>query len=180
MIAPVIRWLGALLLMYACVVLSSPQDRAQQPTMDDDARRMHEQLLALRQGDGDASMLRIEFMDSRGLSAHRSFALEDGRLTSKEWSAPGAPMIRREGGVSDGRVVELLDDLITNEYWTFQGTRFVPDAPTFLFRFIYADLSPVDFRCDLTELERSRHRTTIRDLFLTFAANTEMTVVSEE
>ena len=145
--------------------------------MSEDVQRMHEQLLALTEGEGSISDLRIEFMDTRGLSAHRSFLIEARSLVSKEWKSPGSPMIHLKGNVTDSRVTELIQELIDKQYWTFQGTRFVPDAPTFLFRFYYADLPYVDFRCDAEEFRQSPERAAIRDLFLKFVSETEMRTV---
>ena len=137
---------------------------------------MHDRLVALSKGEGSTSELRIEFMDG-GMSAHRSFSIEAGRLASKEWKSPGAPMIQREGRVTDSRVSELLQQLIASKYWTFQGSRFVPDAPIFLFRFHHGDLKAVDFRCDDHEIRESEARGAIRELFLRFASDTEMQAV---
>lgn len=134
---------------------------------------MHERLLALSRGEDSLSSLRVEFMDG-GMASHRSFNIEAGKLVSKEWTSPGAPLTHREGRVSDARVKKLLDELIARQYWTFEGTRFIPDAPIFLFRFYYGDLKPVDFRCDFEETRRSETRAAIRDLFLRFASETDM------
>lgn len=117
--------------------------------------------------------LRIEFVDG-GMQSHRSFDLQAGRLVSKEWPSPGSPMVEREGSVTSARVSRLVEQLIGKRYWTFGGTRFVPDARVFLFRFYYGDLNPVDFRCDHDELQRSPARVAIRDLFLTLASEIEM------
>lgn len=141
--------------------------------MSEDVRRMHEQLTALSQGRGSMPDLRVEFMEG-GMASHRSFSLQTGSLVSKEWTAPGSPMLVREGKVTAGRVSRLLEQLIAKRYWTFAGTRFVPDAPVFLFRFYYGELNPVDFRCDGDELQRSPARVAIRDLFLTFASETDL------
>ncbi len=141
--------------------------------MSEDVRRMHERLVALSKGEGSISDLRVEFMDG-GMSSHRSFNIEVGKLVSKEWKSPGARMIHREGRVNDSRVSKLLEQLIAQQYWTFEGTRFIPDAPIFLFRFYYGDMKHVDFRCDAEELQQSETRTAIRELFLRFASETEM------
>jgi hypothetical protein len=134
---------------------------------------MHARLMALSQGEGSMSDLRIELMDG-GMAAHRSFTINAGKLVSKEWTSPGSPMVQREGDVPDARLAELLQQLIAKRYWSFEGTRFVPDAPVFLFRFFYGDLSYVDFRCDHEELEESAARSAIRTLFLTFVSETAM------
>ena len=144
--------------------------------MSEDMRRMHERLVALSEGEASTAELRIELMDG-GMSSHRSFSIEAGKLVSKEWKSPGSPMIHREGRVTDARVAHLLQQLIAKRYWLFEGTRFIPDAPMFLFRFYYGDLQHVDFRCDAEELEESEVRGAIRDLFLKFVSETELTRV---
>ena len=140
----------------------NPQSEA---AMSEDVRRMHERLIALSEGEGSPSDLRLEFMDG-GRASHRSFNIEGGTLVSKEWKFPGSPMIHREGRVTDSRVSNLLQQLIAQQYWTFQGTRFIPDAPMFLFRFYYGDLKYVDFRCGAEEYQESEARAAIRSLFL--------------
>jgi len=148
--------------------------------MRDDVRAMHERLIGLTQGRGVLSDLRIEFMDTKGLASHRSIELAGGRLVSKEWKSPGGPMELREGSVSDARLLELLEQLIEKQYWTFSGTRFVPDAPTFLFRFYYGDLAYVDFSCQREEIERSPARGLVRGLFLSLVDDTEMKLAAPE
>lgn len=171
-------WLGVVALLACCGRDDARGAQALSPEagMPEDARRMHERLVALSRGEGSTSELRIEFMDG-GMAAHRSFSIEAGHLSSKEWKSPGAPMIHREGRVTDSRVSELLQQLIARQYWTFQGSRFVPDAPIFLFRFHYGDLKAVDFRCDDHEIRESEARAAIRELFLKFASETEMQTV---
>ena len=176
-------WLGltALLAIAGCDDVSASVKAATGPeseaAMSEDVRRMHERLVALSKGEGSTSDLRIEFMDGSGMSSHRSFNIEAGHLVSKEWKSPGSPMIHREGSVTDSRVSKLLQQLIAKQYWTFQGTRFIPDAPMFLFRFYYGDLKYVDFRCDAEEFQKSQARVAIRNLFLKFASETEMKTV---
>ena len=94
--------------------------------MPDDVRQMHERLVVASRGDGSLSQLRIEVFEG-SLAAHRNVNIENGKLVSKEWSSPGAPMVQREGSVADSRVSELLTQLIEARYWTLEGTRFVPD-----------------------------------------------------
>jgi len=177
--APLLLLLAAL----GMPTLSQPAETAQTSTsevaMSEDARRMHEQLVALSNGKDSISELRIELMDG-GPWAHESVTIEAGTLTSKEWKSPGSPMIHREGSVSDARLTELVRQLIEKRYWTFQGTRFVPDAPVFLFRFYYGDLEPVDFRCESEEIESSTQRREVREIFRQFVSETEMTPVPEE
>jgi hypothetical protein len=145
--------------------------------MSEDVQRMHERLVALSGGQGSISDLRIELMDG-GMAAHRSFTIEAGKIVSKEWTSPGSRMIQREGSVTEAGISKLLQELIAKRYWTFPGTRFVPDAPVFLFRFYYGDLAPVDFLCDEEELVGSEARVAIRDTFLQFVSATEMKTVS--
>lgn len=149
--------------------------RAQGPeseaTMSEDARRMHERLVALSEGEGSISDLRIEFMDG-SMASHKSYRIETGKLVSKEWPSPGSPMVERAGSVPDAKLSELLRQLIAKEYWQFEGTRFTPDSPTFLFRFYYGELTPVDFRCDAEEFRSSAARSAIRSLFLDLVSGT--------
>lgn len=153
------------------------QSSASQAEMSEDVRRMHERLVATAAGRSSLSGLRIEFLRG-GMAAHQSFTIESGKLVTQEWDAPGSRMIRREGSATDARVTELLQRLITAEYWKFQGTRFVPDAPTFVFRFHAGDGEYVDFRCDEEEIRLSPERRAIRELFLDFVADTELRTVS--
>ena len=155
---------------------SAGAGQVSESAMSEDEQRMHERLVALTEGAGSVSDLHIEFMDGSMVS-HRSVHIEAGELVSKEWKSPGSPMIHLEGRVTDARVSELLRRLIAEQYWTFQGTRFVPDAPTFLFRFYYGDLKYVDFSCDAAEFQDSPARTRIRDLFVRFLSDTELTSV---
>lgn len=149
---------------------------AKQDEIPEDARPMHERLVATAAGRSALSELRIELMEG-GMAAHRSFSIESGKLVVKEWDAPGSAMVQREGEASDARVARLLQRLLAAEYWRFQGTRFVPDAPMFLFRF-YAGDSYVDFRCDEEEIEASPERRAIRNLFLDFVTETELETIS--
>ena len=153
------------------------QEPESEAAMTEDVRRMHERLTALSRGEGSMSQLRVEFMDASGLSSHRSYSIESGKLVSREWPSPGSAMIQREGSVPAARVSELLQQLIANEYWRFEGTRFTPDAPMFLFRFYDVDLKPVDFRCDAEEYRKSEARSAIRTLFLEFVSKTEVKTV---
>jgi len=168
-------WFGliALLAISGCDDAAASTKAVQEAAMPEDVRRMHEHLLDLSHGEGSMSDLRIELMDG-SRSSHRSFQIEAGHLVSKEWRSPGSPMIQREGSVTDSRVRELLQTLIAKRYWTFQGTRFIPDAPMFLFRFYYGDATYVDFLCDAEEFQKSPTRVAIRDAFLTFVSETEM------
>jgi hypothetical protein len=182
---PSVYGFGLIAVMVGCAcsdataVAETAQAMATENEMSEDVRRMHERLTALSRGEGSIDSLRIEFMDG-GMSAHRSFGLEAGKLVSKEWTSPGSEMVHREGRVTERRVTELLRELIDQRYWTFPGTRFFPDAPIFLFRFYYGDLKHVDFRCDHEELRGSPERSAIRDVFLELVADTEMKPVPEK
>ncbi len=98
-------------------------------------------------------------------------------LSKGEGSTSGLRIEFMEGSVTDSRVSELLQQLIAKQYWTFQGTRFIPDAPMFLFRFYYGDLKYVDFRCGAEEFRKFEARSAIRSLFLRFASETKMKTV---
>jgi hypothetical protein len=165
------------LLVLVGLPVATAQETESGAAMSEDARQMHERLIALSQGEASLLDLRIEFADIRGMRSHQSFTVEEGRLESKEWTAAGAPMIHREGNVGEKRIAQLLQALIKKEYWRFQGTRFVPDAPTFLFRFYYRDVQYVDFGCDDAEIAESAERIAIRELFLQFAAGTDMSTI---
>ena len=129
--------------------------------------RMKEQLIALSQGEGLVSDLRIELMDG-SMAAHRSYLIADGKIVKREWDSPGSPEEYEERPVTDDQVRTLLQELIEKQYWTFQGTQFVPDNTVFLFRFYYKDLQYVDYRCDVSEYAQSSERSTIRSALLTF------------
>lgn len=160
-------------------VLASVQVSDDLSSLSEDARKMHERLVELSHGDRSLESLRIEFMDG-SMAAHRSVTVEAGRLTTKEWKAPGASMIQLEGSVTDERLAELLRVLVDRQYWSFRGTRFVPDAPVFLFRFYDGELEPVDYSCDAEEIESSPTRSAIRDAFLTLVSDTELESVPPE
>ena len=58
--------------------------------------------------------------------------------------------------------------LVEQQYWAFEGTQFIPDADTLLFRLQDQGLTPVQYRCDAKEYEASPERAAIRSLLLTF------------
>lgn len=132
-----------------------------------DDLRMKEQLIALSQGKGSITDLRIELMDG-GMAAHRSYLIADRKILKREWNSPGSPEKHEERTVTDDQVRKLLQELIEKQYWTFQGTQFIPDTNTFLFRFYYKNLQYVDYHCDANEYISSPQRSAIRSALLTF------------
>ncbi len=135
-----------------------------------DALRMKERVIALSQREGSVAALRIELMDG-GMGSARFYDIANGKVVSRAWDVPGSPEKRNERAVTDEEVRQLLRELIEKEYWTFEGTRFVPDANMFLFRFYDKDLQPVDYRCDAQEYQSSEQRSAIRAVFLNFVAD---------
>ena len=132
-----------------------------------DDLRMKEQLIALSQGEGSITDLRIELMDG-GMAAHRSYLIADGKIVKREWDSPGSPEKYEERAVTDDQVRKHLQELIEKQYWTFQGTQFIPDNNMFLFRFYYKNLQHVDYRCDVDEYKPSPQRSAIRSALLAF------------
>ena len=139
--------------------------------LSEDDLRMKEQLIALSQGEGPVADLRIELMDG-GMLAHRSYLIADGKIVKREWDSPGSAEKHDERTVTDDEVRKLLRELIEKQYWTFEGTRFVPDSNMFLFRFYYKDIPYVDYSCDFDEYEPSLQRSAIRSALLTFVSDT--------
>lgn len=137
--------------------------------LSDDELRMKEQLIALSQGEGSVADLRIEVMDG-GMAAHQDYLIADGKVVNRRWDSPGSPEKRQERAVTDEAVRKLVQQLIEQEYWTFQGTQFIPDNTMFLFRFYYKNLQSVDYRCDVNEYEPSQPRSAIRSVLLTFVS----------
>ena len=137
--------------------------------LSEDELRMKEQLIALTHGEGSVADLRIELMEG-GMAAHRSYLIANGKIIKREWESPGAPEQHDEWSVIDDAVRRLLRELVEKQYRTFEGTRFIPDNTTFLFRFYYKDLSPVSYRCDIDECESSPQRSAIRSALLTFVS----------
>ena len=135
--------------------------------MSEDELRMKERLVALSEGNGSVTDLRIELMEG-SMVAHRSYVVADGKIVRREWDSPGSPEQNDEWTVTDDAVRALLRDLVEEQYWTFEGTRFIPDNTVFLFRFYYKDLQYVDYRCDVDEYELSQPRLAIRSVFLEF------------
>ena len=125
--------------------------------LSEDELRMKEQLIAVIQGEAPVADLRIELMDGN-MMAHRSYLIADGKIVKREWDSPGSPEQHDEWTVREDAVRALLGDLVEKQYWTFEGTRFIPDNTVFLFRFYYKNLQHVDYRCDVDEYEASSQR----------------------
>ena len=137
--------------------------------LSEDDLRMKERLIALSQGDGSVADLRIELMDG-GMAAHRSYLIANGKIVKREWDLPDPLEKHNKWIVTDDEVRKLLRELVEKQYWTFEGTQFVPDNTMFLFRFYYKNLQYVDYRCDVNEYEPSPQRSAIRSALLTFAS----------
>ncbi len=136
-----------------------------------DELRMKEHLIALGQGAESLEGLRIEVADGSAMTPnYGSYDIADGKVVSQEWTEIGGEEKRSERAVSDEQVRGLLRELAERQYWTFQGTSFIPDADTFLFRFYYKDLKDVTYRCDAQEYQQSEPRSAIRDVFLKFVS----------
>jgi hypothetical protein len=129
-------------------------------------RAMKERLTAISQG-ASLEGLRIEAIDG-DMAAFRAVEIASGKVVSREWDAPGSPEQRHEREVSESQVRGLVRDMLAKQYWTFQGTRFVPDANKFIFRFWAPGLEPVDYWCDAAEYEKSPERAAIREALLRF------------
>src|SRR3989338_5992671 len=109
----------------------------------EDELRMKERVVALSQGEGSLADFRIELMDGSMVSS-RHYDIAKGKVVSHGWDAPGSPAKDSERAVTDEAIRQLLRDLVDQQYWAFEGTRFVPDAESFLFRFYDKDLPYVD------------------------------------
>ena len=138
--------------------------------LPEDAQRMKECLIALSQGKDSVADLRIELFDG-GMAAHRSYLIANGKIVKQEWDLSSPQEKRDEWTVTDEEVHKLLGELVEKQYWTFQGTQFVPDNTMFLFRLYYKDLQFVDYRCDVNEYEPSLQRSAIRAAFLKFVSH---------
>ena len=137
--------------------------------LSEDEARMKAQLIALSQGEDSLADLRIELMDG-SMVKHRSYLIADGKIVKREWDSPGSPEQHDEWTVTDAEVRALLRELVEKQYWTFEGTRFIPDNTVFLFRFYYKNLPHVDYRCDVDEYEPSSQRSAIRSALLNFVS----------
>ena len=137
--------------------------------LSEDKLRMKEQLIALSQGKGSVADLRIELFDG-GMAAHRSYLIANGKIVKREWDSPGSPEKHDERTVTDDEVRKLLRELVEKQYWTFEGTQFVPDANMFLVRFYYKNLPYVDYSCDADEYRQSQLRSAIRSVLLNFVS----------
>ena len=135
----------------------------------EDELRMKESLIALSQGKGSVADLRIELSDGR-MAAYRSYLIANGKIVKRAWESPGSPEKHDEWTVTDDEVRKLLRELVEKQYWTFEGTRFVPDANIFLVRFYDKNLPYVDYRCDADEYRQSQQRSAIRSVLLDFVS----------
>ncbi len=136
--------------------------------LSEDELRMKERLIALSRGEGAVTDLRVELMDG-GRLRHRGDTIANGKIVSQIWDL-AVPPKSEERAVTDKEIRQLLRTLIEHQYWTFQGTQFVPDAPWFMFRFHYKDLSPIEYRCDAHEYEPSAQLSAIRSAWLSFVS----------
>jgi hypothetical protein len=128
-----------------------------------------DRMVELGQGQGSVEKVRIELMDGSGMMPGlRIYEIANGQVLGQVWGEPGSAVDRREGTASEAQVRELLRTLVEQQFWNFEGTAFVPDAPMFLFRLQMPGLPPMDYRCDKTEYEASPERLAIRATLLTF------------
>ena len=125
--------------------------------------------MAVSQGTESLTGLRIEIADGT-MMRWRHYEIAGGQVVSQAWDELGAPARDAQWTVTDEAVHQLLSELVAQQYWTFQGTRFVPDADTFLFRFYYQELPVVTYQCDAEEYRRSQAREAIRSTLLTFVS----------
>ena len=136
----------------------------------EDELRMKERVIALSQESDSLEGLRIELVDGSGMGPHSIYEIADGKVVSQTWDVPRSKEKHGERAVTDEEVRALLRELIAKQYWTFEGTRFVPDADIFLFRLYYKDLRPVDYRCDADEYQQSPQRSVIRSGLFTLVS----------
>lgn len=135
----------------------------------EDPARVRQQVDALARGDGSLDGFRIEVFEG-GMAAHTSYLIHGtGAIETRAWDHPGAPEARSERAVSGDDVRKLLGKLLAREYWTLEGTRFVPDAPTFILRLWDGDRVYEDYSCMIEECLASPPRAAIRQLLLDFA-----------
>ena len=92
----------------------------------------------------------------------------DGKAVRDTWEGTGSPKTHGERAVTDDEIRQFLQELLETEYWTFRGTRFIPDYDDFRVRFHYKDLTPVEYYCQAHEYEPSQSLLAIRDVVLTF------------
>ncbi|HBO97159.1 MAG TPA: hypothetical protein DE315_06275 [Candidatus Omnitrophica bacterium] len=136
--------------------------------LSEDELRMKERLIALSRGEGAVADLKAELMDG-GMLRHRGDTIANGKIVSQIWDL-AVPPKSEERAVTDREIRQLLRTLIEHQYWTFQGTQFVPDAPGFMFRFHYKDLPPIEYRCETREYEPSAQLSAIRSVWLSFVS----------
>lgn len=136
--------------------------------LSEDELRMKEQLTALSRGEGSVADLRIKGMDGNMASFTR-FEIAGGKVGRQGFRKLRSPT--EERAVTDEEVRKLLRELVEKQYWTFQGTRFIPDADGFLFQFYYKDLKYVAYSCDAQEYQQSEQRSAIRSILLDFVSD---------
>lgn len=163
------RWLAPVLLTLG-VGLIQPLLAARE--LSEDELRMKERVIALSQGEGAVADLQIEVLDGTAmtLSGNRIDHIADGKVTSQVWDYIGSPVQRDERTVTDDEVRKLLGALVEKKYWTFQGTKFIPDFEEFMFRFHYKNLQPVEYRCQAHEYQQSQPLSAIRSVLLSFVS----------
>ena len=157
---------GPLLLALVGLALLQPPAAAE---FSADDRRMKAHLVVISQGTEPLTGLRIEVSDGN-MARWRHYEITGGQVASQAWDELGAPAQDAQWTVTDEAVRQLLSELVAQQYWVFQGTRFVPDADTFLFRFYYQGLPFVTYQCDAEEYRRSQPREAIRSTLLTFVS----------
>lgn len=149
-------------------------DIRQQPDreLSEDELRMKERLIALSRGEGNVADLHIELMDGGAMTIGKSgiYDIANGKIVSQRWDGIASPVKRQERAVSDQKIRQFFQTLIEHQYWTFKGTKFIPDANGFMFRFHYKGLPPIEYRCDAHEYEPSAQLSAIRSLWLNFVS----------
>lgn len=163
------RWLAPVLLTLGFGLIQPPLAARE---LSEDELRMKERVIALSQGEGSVGDLQIEVLDGTAmtLSGNRIDHITDGKVTSQVWDYIGSPVKRDERAVTDDEVRKLLGALVEKKYWTFQGIKFIPDADSFLFRFHYKDLQPVEYHCQAHEYQQSQPLSAIRSVWLAFVS----------
>lgn len=141
-----------------------------------DAQRMKERLVALSQGAGAVADFRMELLGGGAMTGAKMgiYTIADGKIISQEWDAPGSPEKRDERVVTEDEIRKLVRELVEKQYWTFQGTAFIPDAEEFMFRIHYKNLQPVEYRCQAREYQPSQPLSAIRSVLLTFVSGSTL------
>ncbi|MBI5149612.1 MAG: hypothetical protein HZA28_02415 [Candidatus Omnitrophica bacterium] len=157
----------------------SPSDESFVDTRDqinrelsEDELRMKERLITLSRGEGAVADLQMKVRDGGAMTIGESgiYHIANGKIVSQKWDGIALPVKRQERVVTDEEVRKLLRQLIEHEYWTFQGTQFIVDASSFMFRFHYKDMPPVEYYCDAQEYEPSAQLSAIRSAWLSFVS----------